>query len=291
MHPFHRSLGFLLTVSLGVLCYASSAIGQQKSTTQSSLNKGPFPEEPLQAVPNGLVQPNGPTQTSAPKQSSASAPSIDPFETSDDPEPMRRTSSTASDPFDPILSEVAKTLNEPIPFASLSTGELAKMEEKIRTMRISVLTNAIEVVSAKMDIGNGSAELEREYAELTEDLTTLEFQKAKSSVERQAAIQKAIDAWRLEEKIASARMRVSSTLDYYFAAKNRLRWEQSLVKELRAAAEAKITPQPVNQYPTVPQQTVYYPSVQPATVVGQPSPTYYYPSQPTYQYPRSYRSR
>jgi len=170
------------------------------------------------------------------------------------------------------------------------------MEEKIRMMRISVLTNAIEVVSAKMDIGNGSAGLEREYAELTEDLTTLEFQKAKSSVERQAAIQKAIDAWRLEEKIASARTRVSSTLDYYFAAKNRLRWEQALVKELRAAVEAKSAPQPVVQssvvqYPTVPQQAVYYPSVQPATVVGQPSPTYYSPSQPTYQYPRSSGAR
>ena len=303
MHPFHRSLGFLLSVSLGVLCFASSVIGQQKSTAQSSLDKNLLLAEPLQPLANGSVQPKIPappsrnSQSIVPEQSGTSDLSIDPFQKINDSEPKLSIDPRTSNPFDPILGEVASTLNAPIPFASLPSGELVKAEEKIRIMRIAVLTNAIEVVYAQMqamDVGVGHM---REYAELWEDLTTLEFQKAKSSDERQASIQRAIDAWRLNEKIASARMQHgSSSIAYFFAAQKRLRWEQALVKELRAATEAKSASQPVIQssvvhYPTVQQQTVYYPSVAPATVVGQPSPTYYYPSQPTYQYSRSYRSR
>ena len=194
MHPLNRFLGFSLTVSLGVLCYASSAIGQQNSTTQSTLNKNPlFPYKPMQPVANGPVLPDSPAQKRGlvessepvpPLPSGASAPSIDPFQNSDDPPPPRRRSSPmGSDPFDPILSAVGRTLNEPIPYASLPTGELAKAEEKIREMRIAVLKNAIEMASARLNYGDGSDPLSPlgVYAELIEELTTLEFQKAQSS--------------------------------------------------------------------------------------------------------------
>ena len=280
------------------------AIGQQKSTTQSNLNNSPFPDNPLQPVANGSVHPTSPAQPSGPVQSSESKPSgtsdtfIDPFQKLDDSEPKLSIDPRTMDPFDPILGEVARTLNEPIPFASLPPAELAKAEEKIREMRIAVLTNAIELINAQLWGGSDGVELTREYAELFEELSTLEFQKAKSSDERQASIQKKVDAWRLNEKNASARMQRDDSFarTYFFAAQKRLRWEQALVKELRAANEAKIAPQPVVQssvvrYPTVQQQTVYYPSVAPETIVRQHSPTYYYPTPPTYQYSRSYRSR
>jgi len=299
----------MLTVSFVFLCYASSAIGQQKSTTQSNLNNSPFPDNPLQPDANGLVQPNSPAQPRGPAESSeskpsgASAPSIDPFQRFDaaPAPPMPRSFPMGRDPFDPILNAVGKTLNEPILYASLPTGELAKAEEKIREMRIACLTNLIEIAKARFymggDGGSGGDGLMREYAELIEDLTTLEFQKAKSSDERLAAIQKSIDAWRFNEKIAFEMFQVgSSSRTYFFATQKRLRWEQALVKELRAAAQAKSALQPVVQssvvqYPTVQQQTVFYPNAQRETTVGQPPPTYYYPSQPTYKYSRSYRSR
>ena len=296
MYTFHPFVRFVFTVSIGYCCsIVSKADGQQKSTTLPAVNRSPYAAEPFVAA--DTAQKDGPVQPSAQALSGTPLPSIDPFKKRDSLDSRRSIVPSTRDPFDPNLREVDRTLNEPISFVSLPLGELANLEIKIRIMRIGVLTNAIEIVKAQLEAGANVVGLMREYAELIEDLTTLEFQKAKSSDERQVAIQKAIDAWRLEEKHASSRLEESGTaLAVYFGARYRLRWEQALVKELRAAAEAKSLSQPVIQssvvqYPIVEQQTVYYPSAPPATVVGQPSPTYYYPTQPTYQYPRSYRTR
>ena len=261
-----RSVSFLFTATLSCFGCVSLAIGQQNSVIETAVPS-----------PSSLAE--------------------DPFRKSDSPQPVRKEEPSVNDPFDQTLGEVAKTRNEPIPFASLPAEELAKMEEKIRKMRISVLNNAIEVIREELQTGTDRVGLMREYAELFEEVTTLEFQKAKSSVERQAAIQRAIDAWRYEEKnVSDIQEGARTALAIYFGSRYRLRWELALVKELRTTAEAKSASASVVQSipiqsTIVTPQTVYYPSVQQGTIVEQPSSTYYYPRQQTYPYSRSYRTR
>jgi hypothetical protein len=229
--------------------------------------------------------------------SSLAPQNVDPFQINDSPQTVRKVDPSLNDPFDPTLVEVAKTAKDPIPFSSLPANELVKMEEKIRMMRIRVLKNAIEVVRAELQTATDKVGSMREYAELIEEVTTLEFQQAKSSTERQAAIQTAIDAWRQEEKnVFDKQDATRAALAMYLGSRYRLRWEQALVKELRATSEVKssstsvVYSTPIHSTVVLP-QTVYYPSVQQPAIIEQPSQTYYYPQQQTYSNPRSYRSR
>jgi hypothetical protein len=234
-------------------------------------------------------QQNEALETTSP--TSPSTTPIDPFKGNNETQPARNVDPSLNDPFDRTLGEVAKTLKDPIPFASLPAEELVKMEENIRSMRISVLNRAIEVVRTELQTGSDRVGLMREYAELIEEVTTLEIQRATSSVGRRAAIQRAIDAWRHEEKNASdVPDGTRSALAIYFGSRYRLRWEQAMVKELRETAAVKSSKTSVVQSTPIQStntatQNVYYPSVQ------QPSQRYYYPRQQTYPYSRSYRSR
>ena len=214
---------------------------------------------------------------------------VDPFAGNPDPEIK---SSIESDPFDPVLSEVAKSRDEPIDYASLKSSDLEKAEAKLRLLRVSLLQSSLNVLETRFasGIGTGGPDL-RLHAETMNDLVTLEMEIAKTSSDRQASIQRARTAWRDVEKMEASKMQAglggdaSATL---LAANQRLRWEQALVKELRSESSKKTVVPPTIQhssiqYPIVESPVVRYHSVQPSAIIVDQPNTYYYPSQPSYR--------
>ncbi len=221
---------------------------------------------------------------------------VDPFATNPAPEIK---SSTERDPFDPFMSEVAKSRDEPIDYASLKSSDLEKAEAKLRSLRVSVLQSELSVLQAKMEFGGivGPHDL-RLYAETVNDLVTLELEFSKTSSERQVFIQKARAAWRNVEKFEAARSSMGGGpyAALLHAANQRLRWEQALVKELRSESSKKKVVPPTTQhssttYPIVESPVVHYPNVQPPSIIVEQPNTYYHRSQPSYRYQRNYRTR
>ena len=132
-------------------------------------------------------------------------------ETTQDLDPFARNAApainfaTESDPFDPILSEVAKSRDEPIDYASLKSSDLEKAEAKLKSQRVRVLQSNLNVLQAKYNIGTGGPYDLRLYAETMNDLVILELEMSKTSSDRQASIQRARTAWRDVEKVEAAR--------------------------------------------------------------------------------------
>lgn len=219
---------------------------------------------------------------------------VDPF--ARDPAPKIK-SSTERDPFDPILSEVAKSRDEPIDYASLKSGDLEKAEAKLRSQRVRVLQSSLNVLQTKYNSGIGGPNNLRLYAETMNDLVTLEMEMSKTSSDRQASIQRARTAWRDVEKVEAAMRQAGiggGESALLHAANQRLRWEQALVKELRSESSKKAVVPPKLQhssiqYPIVESPVGRYPSVQPSSIIIDQPNTYYYPSQPSYRYQRNYR--
>ncbi len=257
----------------------------------------------LSSIPTiAIAQQSTPTttnQTLKPPQSfpgPETTQDLDPFARNPDPE---MKSSIERDPFDPTLSEVAKSRDEPIDYASLKSSDLEKAEAKLRLLRVSLLRSSLNVLQAKYNIRTGGQYNLRLYAETMNDLVILELEMSKTSSDRQASIQRARTAWRDVEKWEASKMQsglgggVSESLH---AANQRLRWEQALVKELRSESSKKASVPPKiqhssMQYPIIESPVVHYPSVQPSSIIIDQPNTYYYPSQPSYRYQRNYRTR
>ena len=211
---------------------------------------------------------------------------VDPF--AGNPEPEIK-SATENDPFDPSLSEVAKSRDEPIDYASLKSGDLEKAEAKLRSQRVRVLQSSLNVLQAKYATGIEGPNNLHLYAETMSDLVTLEMEIAKTSSDRQASIQRARTAWRDVEKMEASKMQAGlggGASASFNAANQRLRWEQALVKELRSETSKKAVVPPKSQH-----SSIQHPIVQPSSIIIDQPNTYYYPSQPSYRYQRNYRTR
>ena len=182
---------------------------------------------------------------------------VDPF--AGNPEPEIK-SATENDPFDPSLSEVAKSRDEPIDYASLKSGDLEKAEAKLRSQRVRVLQSNLHALQAIYATGIGGPNNLYLYAETMNDLVTLEMEIAKTSSDRQASIQRARTAWRDVEKMEASKMQAGlggGASASFNAANQRLRWEQALVKELRSESSKKtVVP------PTIQHSSIQYPIVE-----------------------------
>ena len=247
----------------------------------------------LSSIPTiAIAQQSTPTTTNQTLKTPKSFPGpettqdVDPFARNPDPEIK---SSIESDPFDPILSEVAKSRDEPIDYASLKSGDLEKAEAKLRSQRVRVLQSNLHALQAIYATGIGGQNNLYLYAETMNDLVTLEMEIAKTSSDRQASIQRARTAWRNVEKMEASKMQAGlggGASASFNAANQRLRWEQALVKELRSETSKKAVVPPKIQH-----SNIQHPIVQPSSIIIDQPNTYYYPSQPSYRYQRNYRTR
>ncbi len=243
-----------------------------------------------------------PTPTTA-KQTLKPPKSFPGPETTQDLDPFARNAApainfaTESDPFNPILSEVAKSRDEPIDYASLKSNDLEKAEAKLRSQRVRVLQSNLHALQTTFNSGMGGPNNLYHYAETMNDLVTLELELSKTSSDRQASIQRARAAWRDIEKVEAARREMGGiAIASLHAANQRLRWEQALVKELRSESSKKAGVPPKLQHsssqnPIIESAVVHYPNVQPSSIIVEQPNTYYYPSQPSYRYQRNYRTR
>jgi len=84
-------------------------------------------------------------------------------------------STTEEDPFDPSMSEVAKSRDEPIDYSSLKPGDLEKAEAKLKSLRVSVLQSNLQTLQAKHEAGNGAANNLYLYAETMSDLVGIAY--------------------------------------------------------------------------------------------------------------------
>lgn len=209
----------------------------------------------------------------------------DPFRKPENPQPNPPGFDT-SDPFGGSWSDVARSLREPVDFASLPGDALTKELSKLRTMRIDALQTQLAVLRAQLESQSEDRLMLLQKVALTsQDLSEAELEQELPSAEKQVSMRRAIDALRAWEKASFDRNETSKydASNSLSAVCLRLKWEERLVKEL---IKQKTQPKPI---PTV--QSPVISSTPPQSIVVEPSSGYYYPYQPAYRNSRTYRSR